>query len=114
MSMETVFEVIKWAAILLLGGLSLYFKSKAALTEKVSGLIVQAEDTYKSATKSGGQKMNWVVDHLYIYVPIWLRPLITRSVIERIVQFVFDNIEAYAKMQLDKLVDAIQAKGALQ
>lgn len=105
MSIETIFEIIKWVAILLLGGLSLYFKSKTALIEKVTGYIAQAEIKYKEATKAGGQKFEWVIDHLYVYVPAWLRPLITREVISQIVQYVFDGVQAYAKLQLDRLTD---------
>lgn len=107
MNVETIIEAAKVAVAIILGGFALYFKSKVKLTEKVSGLIAEAEDTYKSYTKAGGEKMNWVVTRLYVYVPVWLRPLITREVIGRIVQFVFDNVESYAKIQLDKLTDKV-------
>jgi len=107
MSMENMIQIAQIVIAIIFGGLALYFKSKVKLTEKVSGLIAQAEDTYKSYTKAGGMKFEWVVTRLYVYVPVWLRPLITREVIGRIVQFVFDNVESYAKMQLDKLTDKV-------
>lgn len=107
MSMENMIHIAQVVIAVLFGGLALYFKSKVKLTEKVSGLIAEAEDTYKSYTKAGGMKFEWVIAHLYVYVPAWLRPLITKDVIGRIVQFVFDNVQSYAKMQLDKLTDKV-------
>lgn len=107
MSMENMIQIAQIVIAIIFGGLALYFKSKVKLTEKVSGLIAEAEDTYKSYTKAGGMKFEWVVTRLYVYVPVWLRPLITKDVIGRIVQFVFDNVESYAKMQLDKLTDKV-------
>lgn len=107
MNIETIIEAAKVAVAIILGGFALYFKSKVKLTEKVSELIAQAEDTYKSYTKAGTKKMNWVVTRLYVYVPAWLRPIITPKVLEQIVQFVFDNVQSYAKMQLDKLTDKV-------
>lgn len=107
MTFETALEILKLAALILFGGFALYFKSKTVLTEKVTGLIAQAEDTYKDATKAGGAKFDWVVNHLYVYVPAWLRPLITREVIGQIVQFVFDSVQSYAKLQLDRMTDKV-------
>ena len=107
MNVETIIEAAKVAVAIILGGFALYYKSKTALVEKTTGLIAQAEDTYKSYTKAGGMKFEWVVTRLYVYVPVWLRPLITKDVIGRIVQFVFDNVESYAKIQLDKLTDKV-------
>ena len=54
------------------------------------------------------------MERLYGLVPKVLKPLITRKVIGQIVQFAFEKGEAYAKMQLDKFADTIQAKAALQ
>lgn len=107
MNIETIMEVAKIAVAVIFGGFALYFKSKVKLTEKVSGLIAEAEDTYKSYTKAGTAKMEWVVTRLYVYVPAWLRPIITPKVLEQIVQFVFDNVESYAKIQLDKLTEKV-------
>lgn len=107
MTFETVLEILKIVGLVILGGFTLYFKSKAVLVEKVAGYITQAEIKYKEATKAGGQKFEWVIDHLYVYVPAWLRPLITREVISQIVQYVFDGVQAYAKLQLDRLTDKV-------
>lgn len=107
MSIETALEILKLAALILFGGFALYFKSKAVLVEKVTGYITQAEIKYKEATKAGGQKFEWVIDHLYVYVPVWLRPIITRDVIGQIAQYVFDSVESYAKLQLDRLTDKV-------
>lgn len=107
MTFENILEILKVVGFVVLGGFALYFKSKSALAEKVTSLIAQAENKYKEATKAGGQKFEWVIDHLYVYVPVWLRPLITREVISQIVQYIFDGVQAYAKLQLDKLVGEV-------
>ena len=107
MSADSILEGIKILLAVTLGGFVMYYKSKVQLIKKVSGLIAEAEDTFKSVTKSGGQKFEWVVDRLFVYVPAWLRPLITKEVIGRMVQFTFDSIEKYAKTQLDKLAEKV-------
>ncbi len=89
--------------MLLLGGCALYFNYNGRLKEKAASLIVQAEEAYKDVTKAGGQKFSWVVDTLYSMVPLVLRPLITRAFLEVLVQGVFDSVQEYAKIQLDRL-----------
>lgn len=101
--MPLFITTVRWIALLLLGGCALYFNYNGKLREKAASLIVQAEETYKDVTKAGGLKFSWVVDSLYAMVPLFLRPLITRAFIEILVQSVFDSVQEYAKLQLDRL-----------
>ena len=92
-------------ALLVVGGFFIsYFKTSAKLKEKAGGLIAEAENQYRDWTKAGGKKFTWVCDQLYNITPVWLKPLLTPSVIESIVQTAFDFIADYAEQQLDKTV----------
>lgn len=118
MNLNTVLELSKYVAMILLGGLSLYFKYStkaqtkakevqekiAEITANAVILIKQAEEDYKDVTKAGGQKFNQVVDQLYSFVPDGFNKIITKDMIEDIVQSTFEQIEEYAKLKLDNAV----------
>ena len=124
MELEQVIEILKYVLIVVCGGLSLYFKYStkaqtkakqiqktiADITAKAVIFIKEAEEKYKDVTNAGGQKFEEVVTKLYDLVPSALRNIITRDMIAQIVQSTFDEIEAYAKTQLDKAVDKIEIK----
>lgn len=122
MELEQVIEIVKYGLITICGGLSLYFKYStkaqtkakqiqetiADITAKAVIFIKEAEERYKDVTNAGDQKFEEVVTKLYDLVPSALRNIITRDMIAQIVQSTFDEIEAYAKTQLDKAVDKIE------
>ncbi len=114
MTVENIIEILKILGYIILGGLTLYFKSSeyaqkilAKIKSAAPSTIAQAEQEYASATKAGGAKMAWAVNRLYVYVPKWLQPFISRDTVEQIVQFIFDGIETYAKTQLDRLAGKV-------
>lgn len=121
MNMHEVFTTLQTIATLVCGGLALYFKFStkaktkakevqelvAKITAQAVVYIKVAEDTYKDTTKSGGKKFEEVVNKLYDLVPDALHTIITKEMIEEIVQSTFDEIEEYAKLQLDNQVDKI-------
>ena len=114
MTVENIITVLGAVGYILLGGLALYLNTKGNLKEKAAGFIADAEEQYQDATKAGGAKFEWAVEQLYGLVPKVLKPLITRKVIGQIVQFAFEKGEAYAKMQLDKFANTLQARRMLQ
>jgi len=80
-----------------------YFAVHLALTysklrKYANGAIVDAEQL----EVEGKQKMMDAVDQLYALVPPHLRLFITRTMIQNLVQRMFDKVEAYAKTQLAK------------
>lgn len=104
-----ILEVLKTIGLVLLGFLSIYIKKNekvqskiAEITSKASDLIKVAEAIYSDGTKQGGKKFKWVCDELYELVPAPLNKIIDRAMIEEIVQSTFNEIEAYAKIQLNK------------
>lgn len=116
---ETMVHILTTLGWIVFGAFAAYCKSSQSaqkVVSKVKGkapsLIAQAEREYASATKAGGQKLTWVINRLYVYVPKWLKPFLTRKMIEKIVQTAFDGAQAYAYTQLDKLAErAVESDG---
>lgn len=100
----TIFEVAKYIAILIFGAATAYYRTNAKLQKFVAGLITQAETAY-SGVKTGGVKFEWVCNKIYSMIPAPLKLIVTRQMIEEIVQGTFNSMAAYAKTQLNKLVD---------
>lgn len=105
MDINEILKVVNFILVLIIGGFGLYYQTNAKLNKKVDEFIAEAEEKYKDATKAGGVKFTWVVDQLYSIVPTFLKPIITRTNIENLVQFAFDKIEGYAVQQLDKVLN---------
>lgn len=119
MTTENIMNILQIIATVIFGGLAIYFKTstkaktKAAELEKTLGdllanaiiYINEAEEVYKSATHAGGEKFQYVCEKLYMLLPEPMRYVITQDMIENIVQNTFDQIETYAKTQLDSLID---------
>lgn len=121
MTLEQSIEFLKYVAIILCGGLSLYLryspiaKTKAKevteviadITAKAVVFIKEAEEEYKDVSHAGGRKFNDVVNRLYSLVPAGLQMIITKEMIADIVQSTFDQIEAYVKLQLDTALEEL-------
>ena len=97
-------EVMQWAGLLLLGAALSYYHTNAKLQQLVAGLITQAELTY-NGTKTGGVKFAWVCGKIYNMIPAPLKAIVTRQMIETLVQGTFDAMAACAKTQMDKLIN---------
>lgn len=124
MDTNTILEVLKTIGMLLCGGLALYFKFStkaqtkakqiqevfAEITAKAVIFIKEAEEEYKDTTNAGGEKFEQVVNKLHALIPAGFQEIITREIIENIVQSTFDEIEEYVKIQLDKAADKIDVK----
>lgn len=124
MDFQTIYNVLVTVIAITIGGLSLYLKTsakaqaKAKEVQETMALIVgeavvyirKAEEDYKDSTKKGGEKFEEVVDKLDSLVPTGLKPIITKDMIEKIVQSTFDEVEKYVKLQLDNTVDKVDVK----
>ena len=100
-----IFTIIITILFVIAGFLASYFKTKTKLLSKVAEIIAEAEVVYKDFTKYGGVKFNYCVDFLYGLVPKILRCIITRPIIEKLVQNTFDSIIAFIEKELDKKID---------
>lgn len=112
MNWELIFKIIITAGLILLGGLSFYWKQNAKLRQQAGQLIGEAEKAFQDTAKAGGQKFEWVVDALYGLLPAPVRALFPRSIVSAIVQNAFDAIEQYAKTQLDRLLSGSSGQAA--
>lgn len=78
--------------------ISYYLYIKRKIESEVPGAINGAEDT----GMSGAEKFVEAVDTIYYMIPVVIRPFIPRSLVETVVQEVFDKMEEYARKQLSK------------
>lgn len=97
-----IYNIITLLLSIILGGLSLYLKTKNQLLNSAGKKIAEAEKIYQDAAKSGGAKFEWVVNILYKNIPSPLRTVFTKEIIEHITQKAFDSMQSYAALQLDK------------
>lgn len=124
MNMQQFLEILQTIVTLLVGGLALYFKfstkaqTKAKQVQKVitditANVVIyirKAEENFSDTTNAGGKKFEQVVTKLYDLVPEELNKIITKEMIEEIVQNTFNEIEKYTKLQFDEIVDKIPVK----
>ena len=54
-------------------------------------LIIEAEEIYKDAMKSGSLKMNYVIDNTYKQLPDLFKAIISKEMIKDLAQNIFDN-----------------------
>lgn len=59
---EILTGILFIVATLGVGALTAYFRTNTKLQSKVGKFIADAEEAWKSTTKSGGQKFEWIVD----------------------------------------------------
>ena len=78
------------------------------ITAQAVVFIANAEKEYKDWT--GGEKFTRVVDQLYALVPEGINMIITREMIEEIVQSTFDQIKEYATAKMDETVEKIEVE----
>lgn len=121
MNMTEIVNVLQTLVTLGIGALALYFKFStkaqtkakqvqeaiADITAKAVIFIKEAEANYKDTTNAGGQKFEEVVTKLHDLIPDGLDKIITREMIEDIVQSTFDEIQEYMKTKLDEGIDKL-------
>ena len=103
MDWKTILGIAEAALAVIIYLVAFYYKRSAVLRGFIAELIKDAEEEFSKQEKSGELKMNWVIDQLYAYVPVIFKPILTRSRLQELVQSVFDQIAAYADIQVAKL-----------
>ena len=101
MTVSEIINIVLVALTIISTAIGYYFKVKQTITNKINGLINEAEDT----DAIGAEKMEKVVNDLYYLVPVPYRGVLNKDVIQKMVQFAFDKIEAYAQKQVEKNSD---------
>lgn len=102
-----IYSIITTVLVIVFGYLVSYAKTKTALISKAGEFINKAEDEYKSVSKAGNIKFEYVTGVLYESIPTPMKMFITKPMVDEITQKVFDQIADFATKQLDKVVDNI-------
>ncbi len=110
MNALNIYSIISTILFVVLGFLYTYFRSKEKVVTRLSEFIAKAEEMYKDVKDSGGKKLNLVVALCLDKLPPFLKPFISKQMIEELVQKTFDYMEDYATLQLDKITDKIPEK----
>ena len=119
MDLQNIYSILSGIGMVVLGALSVYLKTSTKartkarqiaemlgeLNAKAVIFIAKAEEEYKDWT--GGEKFDIVVSELYDLVPNILKAIITKEMIEEIVQSTFDEIKKYATAKMDEAVENI-------
>lgn len=122
MDLQTILSVLGTIGTILLGALSIYLKTSVKAKTKAKEIadkigevtaqavvfIANAEKEYKDWT--GGEKFTRVVDQLYASIPEGINMIITREMIEDIVQSTFDQIKEYTTAKMDETVEKIEVE----
>lgn len=103
--MSIILTILQVLLYVVLGGLAIWFKSNSKLKGEVAELINTAEDIYADSTKAGGEKFEWVVTSLYTLLPKAVQIVIPKSMVENIVQNIFDQMKDFAQKNLNSLTD---------
>lgn len=112
MSNKDIISLVLGVLTIVFGFLASYLNTKQNVKGQISKFITDAENEYKDATKAGGRKFAWVVDKAYSLVPAIFKPFITEAKIGEVVQAIFNVMDAFAKAQLNKVVDKVPAINA--
>ena len=102
-----IYSIITTVLVIVFGYLVSYAKTKTALISKAGEFINKAEDEYKSVSKAGNIKFEYVTGVLYESIPTPMKMFITKPMVDEITQKVFDQIADFATKQFDKVVDKI-------
>jgi hypothetical protein len=93
-----IIEIILGIFTIVLTFISYYYAVKNNLQKAAGDAVNSAERN----ELEGKEKMAIAVEQIYDIVPTVLKPLFTREMIEKIVQEVFDKMQAFAKKQAEK------------
>lgn len=95
MQAEAFLSIIFGFISVTLSFIGYYFYIRSEIYKKTEDTVNNAE----TSGKTGKEKLKTATEQLYLTVPTFLKPLITRARIEKTVQYAFDKIEEYAKKQ---------------
>lgn len=110
MDWKTILGIVEAALAVVIYLAAFYYKRSSVLRGFIAELIADAEEEFAKQEKAGAQKMEWVIDQLYAYVPVIFKPFITREKLNELVQAVFDQVARFADVQVAKLKAQYEAK----
>ena len=97
-NVDTLLTILAGACTLAAAFIGYYLYIKRVIESQVPDAINGAENS----GKPGCEKFQEAVDTVYSVIPVVVRPFLTRTLVETLVQEVFDKMEEYARKQLNK------------
>ena len=94
-----IVNIVLIVLAVVLYGVTLYYKTKGSLRAIVAELIAEIEET----GIAGSEKMQRVVDALYGYVPVALKPLFSKDTLQTLAQMIFDWMRKYAESYAESI-----------
>ena len=95
---EIILQLVLLVVTVFFGLLSYYIHIRRTLEKEALDAINDAEKT----DKIGAEKMKQAVETVYSALPVAVKPFISKSLIETVIQGVFDKVEDYARKQSEK------------
>lgn len=112
MDWNAILDVLQWVLYFVLGGLAIYMNVsgkakglKQALTDFVTNIVIYINEAEDEHDKIGAEKKSEVVAKLYDMLPKTAQKIISKDLIDEVVENVFQEVKAYAVKQLDKAVE---------
>lgn len=99
------YDIIVSIVTIILGAVIFYLRTKTNIINKAGDYITEAEKAYIDVNKSGSLKMDYCIEKLYSIVPIVLKTVFSKEVIQIIVQGVFDTMKQYVEIGLSKIIN---------
>lgn len=96
--MEYVWSILA----LLLGLVAVVMSYYAWIRNKLETGALDAINDAEALEAAGAEKMQHAVETVYGLVPAVLRPFISKTTVQAILQNVFDRVEVYAQKQVEK------------
>lgn len=98
MDYKSILEVVGTVLFLVLGFLVSYFKTHSSFLSKIVALMSDAESSYEN----NSDRKAFVVDTIYNVVPVWLKPILNKTVIGMINDSIYSQVKAFATKKLDE------------
>jgi len=107
---EPYLNILAYILVIMFGALAKYYKANKKLQSLITKAVDNSEEMFDGTRKKGEMKLDIAITKLYEYVPVTLRPFITKKLIKDMINSSICDMESYAKKQLDKTVDEIDEK----
>lgn len=109
-TITTILPIVEPIAIIVIGYIVTFISTRVNIANKISTVIAKTERKYEKTKKeyTSSEKLDYAVNLLYGYVPAFIKPFVSKDTLKSSIQLAFEEIEEYANIQLDKVVNKIE------
>ena len=98
MNWELILTIVSSVIAVAAAILGYYQHIKKRIEQEALGAINKAEET----DKIGEEKMQDAIERVYGMIPAVAKPVISKEMVELVIQRVFNEVEEYARKQIEK------------